>query len=76
MKKNICWIAIPMIAIVAMGLLMGGCEKKGPMEKAGEKIDETIDDAKDSIDGDESLGEKIEEGVEELGDKIEDATDG
>ena len=27
-----------------------GCEKKGPMEKAGEKVDEAVDSAKDAVD--------------------------
>jgi outer membrane murein-binding lipoprotein Lpp len=34
--------------IVSVALL-AGCEK-GPFEEAGEKIDDTVDDAKDKID--------------------------
>lgn len=37
-------------------------EKKGPMEKAGEKIDDAVDDIGDNI--------------EDAGDEIEDAVDG
>lgn len=78
MRKRTIWIAISMIAILATGLL-AGCEKKGPMEKAGENIDEAIDDTKDGLkdlgDGTDSVGEKIEEGLEDLGDKAEDVVD-
>ncbi|MFW6099101.1 MAG: hypothetical protein ACOC79_01230 [Thermodesulfobacteriota bacterium] len=37
------------------------CEDKGPMEKAGEKVDETVEEAGDK--------------VEKAGDKAEEATD-
>ena len=45
--------------------LATGCEEQGPMEKAGEQIDETI----------EKAGEKIEEGGEEIQEAVEDARD-
>jgi hypothetical protein len=38
-----------------------GCPEEGPAERAGEKIDEAVDDAGDAI--------------EEAGDELEDATD-
>lgn len=38
-----------------------GCESEGPAEKAGKKIDQTIEEVADS--------------VEDAGDKIEDAAD-
>ena len=27
-----------------------GCEKEGPLEKAGKKVDETVDSAKEAVD--------------------------
>ena len=42
--------------IVFLGVLIScfavvniGCEKEGPMEKAGEKVDEAVDAAKDAV---------------------------
>ena len=40
-------LAIGIIALPAM--LLGGCEEKGPAEKAGEAIDETIQDTKRAV---------------------------
>jgi len=47
--------------LLACALVTTGCPKKGPAERAGEKIDRGIDKAGDSL--------------ERAGDKIEDATD-
>lgn len=40
---------------------LSGCEKKGPAEKAGEKVDDALEEAGDKI--------------EDAGDKVEDALD-
>lgn len=61
-------VTIVLSALVLM--LAVGCKKKaenaeGPMESAGEEVDQAADNA----------GDKVEEGVEEAGDKVEDATD-
>ncbi len=52
--KNIC------TALVVSMLLAGlsGCEKKGPMERAGEKIDKAAEKTGDSI---KKAGEKMKE---------------
>ncbi|WP_372921856.1 hypothetical protein [Roseovarius sp.] len=45
-------IATSIIATLFAGALMiplSGCDDQGPMEEAGEKIDETVEDAGDSI---------------------------
>jgi len=48
------------------------CQEKGPAEKAGENIDNAVEDMGDKIeDATDDAGEK----VEEAGDKIEDKTD-
>ena len=48
----------------AMGL--PACEEQGPLEEAGEEVDDALDDAADSID----------DAVDDAADKIDDATDG
>ncbi|BCA78438.1 hypothetical protein [Desulfuromonas sp. AOP6] len=52
--------------LLAFGMsgLLTGCEKEGPMEKAGSKVDEAVD----KIDGEgpaEEVGETLDETAEE-----------
>ena len=47
--------------IAALSLGLAGCEKEGPMERAGEKLDEAAEEVKDA--------------AEEAADEIKDATD-
>ena len=57
---------VRVLAVALLALLLWGCpEKKGPMEKAGEKIDNAV----------ENTGDKIEEAADDAGDAIEDAVD-
>ena len=58
-------------AVAALTLLCAGCEK-GPAEKAGHKIDETVDTIKHG--GHESIPNKVEDKVDDARDKIKDAT--
>ena len=44
--------------------LLAGCEQKGPMEKAGEKVDKAV----------EGMGKKVGEGIEDAGKKVKDAS--
>jgi hypothetical protein len=54
---------------------VSGCEKEGPMEKAGKKIDESVEKAGDTIDDTmEKAGDKIEEGGEKIQEAAEDAS--
>ncbi len=59
-------------AVMLMGGLLGtgivACEKKGPAERAGEKLD---DAAKDVKEGAEKAGDKIENAAEEVKDKVD-----
>jgi len=61
--------------LIAAGLF--ACEKKGPAEKVGEKIDQTVEKAKDKVedvtkpDGPmEKAGEKIDETVDKAKDAM------
>jgi hypothetical protein len=51
-------------AILMLGL--SACEKKGPAEKAGEKVDQAVESVKET-------GEKAADKVEEAGDKVQEA---
>jgi hypothetical protein len=60
--------------VVALGLglaLLAGCEQKGPMEKAGKKVDQAIDDTGKEV---QKAGEKAAEQLDEAAKKLRDAT--
>jgi hypothetical protein len=46
------------------------CKKEGPAERAGEKIDETVEKAGEKM---EEAGEEMKETSEKAGEKIEEA---
>jgi predicted small lipoprotein YifL len=41
---------IVVLALSSIALATSACPEKGPMEKAGEKVDDAIDETKDAID--------------------------
>lgn len=56
----------------SLGLvLLGGCEQKGPAQKAGEKMDKAVEQAGKSL---EKAGKKIGDTVDEASKKVRDAT--
>ena len=57
---------------LALGL-SAGCTKRGPAEKAGEKIDHTVDTIKNG--GHEPVGDSIKDDVNKARDKMADAAD-
>jgi hypothetical protein len=61
------------IALCALVLGITACEKKGPVEKAGEKVDHVIDTVKNG--GEETTADKIQDEVDKARDKAADATD-
>ena len=68
MNFRILWAA--MAATAALGL--AACEKQGPIEKAGEEVDEAVDTIKNG--GEESTATKVDDALDEARDKVEDAT--
>jgi uncharacterized protein YjbJ (UPF0337 family) len=52
---------IMFLSLIILAAGIAGCEKEGPAEKAGEKIDEAIEQAGDKL---EKAGDKIEEKTE------------
>ena len=67
------------LLICAVALSVSACAKKGPLERAGEKVDHVADTIKNG--GSEPLSDKIQDEadkardkINEVGDKIKDAT--
>lgn len=56
--NKLSWIALGLTALLAVG-----CEKKGPVEQAGEEVDEALDTMKR---GEESTATKLDDAVDEL----------
>ena len=68
-SKNSCW------AMVLMCGMLVGCEKEGPAEKAGERIDEITERTIDAIEdaGQQGPMEKLGEQADEQIKKAEEA---
>jgi hypothetical protein len=52
------WLALPVL-VFALGLY--GCEAEGPAERAGEEVDQAVEQAGDTA---ERAGERVEEATE------------
>jgi predicted small lipoprotein YifL len=63
-----------MIAVAcALSVGLAACEKKGPLEQAGEEVDEAVDTMKRG--GDESTTTKADDAVDEAREGAQDAAD-
>ena len=54
------------VMLASGAFVLTGCPEKGPAEKAGEKVDETVDKVKEAVDPSgpaEKAGEKIDEAL-------------
>lgn len=51
--------------------IVSGCEKKGPLEKAGEKADETVRTIQNG--GEKTPGDKIKDGADDVKSGVENA---
>jgi type II secretory pathway predicted ATPase ExeA len=60
------------LAAAVIGLGAASCEKKGPLEKAGEEIDEAVDTVKNG--GEEPVAAKIDDAVDDAAKKVDKAT--
>ena len=71
MKKNFL-IFLVIAAILIPLITVAGCDSKGPAEKAGEKIDQSVESVKKAVD---DVGDKItgEGPAEKMGEKIDEA---
>jgi len=62
---------IPLL-VCAAALSVAACERKGPMEKAGEKVDHAADTIKNG--GSEPTSDKLQDEADKARDKVDDAT--
>jgi hypothetical protein len=65
---------IVIVLILFVSFVFIGCEKEGPAEKAGKKIDEAVEEVADEVDNDgpaEEVGEAIDETVEEAKEEVQ-----
>jgi hypothetical protein len=60
------------LMIIPISFLLLACEKQGPLESAGEEVDEAIEDIKA---GGETTSNKIDDALDEAQDDIEDAVE-
>lgn len=60
------------LLVIPMVFLLLACDKQGPLERAGEEVDETVEDIRA---GGETTGHKIDDAMDEVREKVEDAAD-
>ena len=59
------------VLALALSVTIAGCEKKGPLEQAGEEVDEAVDTMKNG--GKESTATKVDDAVDEAREGASDA---
>ena len=79
---NSVYVVAAMVTMLMVGII--GCEKEGPAERAGEKLDQAAETVKEKAEDvaseiqdegpAEQLGEKVDETVEEAKERIKEAT--
>jgi len=70
MTAKLLWSAL-LAATLSVGV--AACDKKGPVEQAGEEVDEAIDTLKNG--GEESTANKVDDAIDEAREGAEDAAD-
>ena len=66
MNLRVVWAALAAMAVIGVA----GCEKQGPVERAGEEVDEAVDTIKHG--GEESTANKVDDAVDGARDAVED----
>jgi len=62
----------PVALVLALGLAaLAGCEQKGPMETAGQKIDKAVEETGKEV---QKAGEKAADKLDEAAKKVREAT--
>jgi predicted small lipoprotein YifL len=64
--------SLAVLAAMVVGLGVASCEKKGPLEKAGEEVDEAVDTLKN--DGKEPVSAKVDDAIDDAARKVDKAT--
>jgi len=68
MKLHAHWLCLACLATIGMA----GCEQQGPLERAGEEVDEAVDTVKN---GRESPATKVDDALDEARAEAADAAD-
>jgi len=66
MNLKVVWAALAATAAIALA----ACEKQGPLERAGEEVDEAVDTVKNG--GEESTANKVDDALDEAREAVED----
>ena len=66
MNLRVVWAALAATA----ALSVAACEKQGPIERAGEEVDEAVDTIKN---GEESTSSKVDDTLDEAREAVDDA---
>jgi hypothetical protein len=66
MNLKLVWAALAATAAIGVA----ACEKQGPVERAGEEVDEAVDTIKNG--GEESTANKVDDAIDEARDAVED----
>jgi predicted small lipoprotein YifL len=69
-RSRTMWMLL-LSGIVSLGLM--ACEKKGPLEQAGEEVDEAVDTLKNG--GEESTATKVDDAIDEAREGAQDTAD-
>ena len=57
-------------ALLGCVIATAACEQEGPAERAGERVDQAVDDLRD---GAQDVGDEIKDTADEVGDKLDQA---
>lgn len=69
MSKQHIWIALASAVLMAG---VSGCEREGPLERAGEEVDEAVDTVRN---GEESASDQLDDAADEVREGANDAAD-
>ena len=59
-----------LLMLIPIALLVMACAKEGPMERAGEEIDEAVEDVGA---GGKTIGNQVDDAIDEVGKDVGDA---
>lgn len=69
--QNIYRHLLPGLALAAL-LGLSGCEREGPAERVGQKVDDAVEEARDTLD---DASDEVEDAAEQAQDTASDASD-
>lgn len=62
-------------SLLAAALVVTGCEQEGPLERAGEDLDDAMEEMAEGLERNEGpverAGERVDDAVEEMGERLE-----